>query len=212
MSTLIHPTAIVEEDVRIGPGTALWDHVHVRHASSIGTESIVGEKTYIAYGVSIGSRVKINANVYICTGVSIEDGVMVGAHTVFTNDRFPRAATPDLQKLRPSETNENTPQTRVGRGATIGAASVVGPGITIGDFAMVGMGSVLTRSVEPYHLVYGNPARPAGCVCRCGLLIAHFTSKREHYEHLCLACGTAFTIDGTRVRELHVSELHIAGG
>lgn len=212
MNARIHPTAIIEADVTIGEGTFIGDSVHIRHSSSIGTESIVGGKTYIAYNVAIGARVKINANVYICPGVSIEDGVLIGAHAVFTSDRFPRAATPDLQHLRSSDPGEHTFKTRVGKGATIGAAAVIGPGISIGDFAMVGMGTVLTRSVEPYHLVSGSPGRSVGCVCRCGLLIAHFTSERRHYEHLCLACGTAFTIDGTRVRELHVSESHVAAG
>ena len=61
----IHPTAIVESGVIIGPGSSVWDNVHVRHSTVIGDECIIGEKTYVAYGVSIGSRVKINAMVYI---------------------------------------------------------------------------------------------------------------------------------------------------
>ena len=108
MTVRIHPTAIIEHDVCLGEGTAVWDNVHIRHATRIGDECIIGEKTYIAYGVKIGNRVKINAFVYICTAVTIEDGVMISAGTVFTNDRFPRATTPDLKRLRPSEPDEQT--------------------------------------------------------------------------------------------------------
>jgi len=120
MTAKVHATAIIEEGVRIGPGTSVWDNVHVRHSTRIGAECIVGEKTYIAYGVEIGDRVKINAFVYICTAVVIDDGVMVGAGTVFTNDLYPRATTPDLTSLRTSQPDDHTLPTRVREGATIG--------------------------------------------------------------------------------------------
>ena len=119
--TRIHPTAIVEEDVTIGAGTAVWDNVHIRHSTVIGEQCIIGEKSYIAYRVSIGDRVKINAFVYVCTAVTLEDGVMIGASTTFTNDRYPRATTPDLTRLRSSEPDDSTLPTRVREGATIGA-------------------------------------------------------------------------------------------
>ena len=132
MSVRIHPTSIIEEGVRIGDGTAVWDHVHIRHGAVIGEDCIIGEKSYIAYGVRVGSRVKINAMVYICAGVTIEDGVMLSAGTIFTNDRLPRAATPDLGRLRPSEPDETTLPTRVREGATIGAGCTIGCGFEIG--------------------------------------------------------------------------------
>ena len=141
MSARIHPTAIIEEGVQIGAGTSIWDHVHIRRSTRIGEQCIVGEKTYIAYDVRIGNRVKINAFVYVCAAVTIEDGVMISAGTIFTNDRFPRATTPDLKQLRPSEPDEHTLPTLVREGATIGAGSVIGNDLTIGRFAMVGMGS-----------------------------------------------------------------------
>ena len=96
------------DGVQIGAGTSIWDNVHVRFDTTIGNECIIGEKSYIAYDVKIGDRVKINANVYVPTGVTIEDGVMISAGTVLTNDRFPRATTPDLQELRPSDPDEET--------------------------------------------------------------------------------------------------------
>ena len=74
-----------------------------------------------------------------CTAVTIADGVMISAGTVFTNDRFPRAATTDLRSLRPSEPDEDTLPTLVKEGATIGAGCVIGNDLSIGRFAMVGM-------------------------------------------------------------------------
>ena len=152
----------------------------------------------------IGNRVKINAFVYICTAVTIEDGVMISAGTIFTNDRFPRATTPDLKRLRPSEPDEHTLPTLVREGATIGAGSVIGSDLVIGRFAMVGMGSLVTRSVPDFHLVIGQPARSVGCVCRCGQLLRRFPeSGALHLGRLvCPACGLPYCVNGTVVSEL----------
>ncbi len=108
MAVRIHPTALIEDGVEIGDGTSVWDTVHIRAPARIGRDCIIGEKTYIAYGVDIGDRVKINAFVYVCNAVTIETGVMIAAGTTFTNDRFPRATTPDLSALRDSGPDEHT--------------------------------------------------------------------------------------------------------
>ncbi|MBI3890750.1 MAG: N-acetyltransferase [Candidatus Wallbacteria bacterium] len=200
----IHPTALVEEGVEIGASTAVWDGVHVRGPAWIGENCIVGEKTYIAYGVRVGNRVKINASVYICNGVTIEDGVMIAAHTVFTNDRFPRATSSDLRSLASSLPNEDTLPTLVKEGATIGAASVIGCDLEIGRFAMVGMGSVVTRSVPDFHLVVGTPAHPVGCVCRCGEPFLRFEGPTapECAEAACPKCQLRYSVRDGRVLEL----------
>ena len=203
MTTRIHPTALIEEDVRIGDGTSIWDTVHIRHGARIGRDCIVGEKSYIAYDVVIGDRVKINAMVYICTAVTIEDGVMISAGTTFTNDRFPRATTVDLKSLRPSEPDEDTLPTLVKAGATIGAGCVIGNDLSIGRFAMIGMGSLVTKSVDDFHLAIGHPARPVGCVCRCGHLVLRFATMEGDFARAeCPACGLPYRITGTTVEEL----------
>ena len=199
----VHPTALIEDNVKIGNGTSIWDNVHIRHGSTIGDDCIVGEKTYIAYDVTIGSRVKINAMVYICNAVTIEDGVMLSAGTTFTNDRFPRAATSDLKHLKPSEPDEHTLPTLVKQGATTGAGCIIGNDLSIGRFAMVGMGSLVTKSVEDFHLVMGHPARPVGCVCRCGQLLLRFKDMSEPVAKVrCQACGLPYRVSGQKVEEL----------
>lgn len=200
----VHPTSIVEDDVSIGSGTSVWDNVHIRHSTTIGDECIVGEKSYIAYGVRIGNRVKINAFVYVCTAVTILDGVMISAGTVFTNDRFPRATTPDLAEARSSEPDEQTLPTLVREGATIGAHCTIGCGLEIGRFAMVGMGSIVTKSVPDFHLVVGAPARSVAIVCRCGqpVLRLEDTPKNEKMRANCTACGRTYAAEAGAVEEL----------
>lgn len=204
MMNRIHPTAIIEEGVAIGPGTAVWDNVHIRHGARIGDECIIGEKTYIAYGVEIGHRVKINAFVYICNAVTIEDGVMISAGTIFTNDRFPRATTPDLKHLRPSDPDEHTRPTLVREGATIGAGSIIGNDLVIGRFAMIGMGALVTKSVPDFHLAIGQPAVSVGCVCRCGQPLLRFHQEAsECKETTCAVCGLRYAIDNRAIIELN---------
>lgn len=200
----VHASALIEAHVEIGAGTAIWSGVHVRGPARIGRDCIVGEDTYIAYGVEIGDRVKLNASVYVCTGVTLRTGVMVGAHTVFTNDRYPRATTSDLRSLRPSEPDENTRPTLVEEGASIGAACVVGCDLTIGRFAMVGMGAVVTRPVPAFHLALGHPARVVAVVCRCGAPLVRFSGARaaDDPEVVCDACGSTYALAGGAVHEL----------
>lgn len=200
MPVRIHPTAMIEDRVRIGEGSSIWDNVHIRHDTRIGEQCIVGEKTYIAYGVNIGNRCKINAMVYICTAVTLEDGVMISAGTIFTNDRFPRATTPDLLTLKSSDPDEETLSTIVKAGATIGAGCIIGCDLEIGRFAMVGMGSVVTKSIPDFGLVVGNPARIIGSVCRCGKVLVKFPTELTCVR--CDTCSISFQIDQDRIVEV----------
>ncbi|MEQ8210921.1 MAG: acyltransferase [Lacipirellulaceae bacterium] len=201
--SFVHPTAIVEDGVRLGSGTSVWDSVHIRRDAVLGDECIVGGKSTIAYEVKIGHRVKINSMVYICYGVTIEDGVMISAGTIFTNDVFPRATTPDLQQLRGSDPDEETQETLVAEGATIGAGCIIGSNLRIGRFAMVGMGSVVTRDIEDFHLVVGNPARSVGCVCRCGQPLLKWPEgvPSGEVDSVCGKCAREYVIIDGKVSE-----------
>jgi UDP-2-acetamido-3-amino-2,3-dideoxy-glucuronate N-acetyltransferase len=200
MSAFIHPTAIIERNVRIGDDTCVWDSVHIRRDTVIGRKCIVGEKTHISYAVKVGDFVKINAFVYICTAVTIEDGVMLSAGCIFTNDRYPRATNPELSSLHESAPDEHTLPTLVRAGATIGAGAIIGCNLTIGRFAMVGMGSVVTRSVPDFHLVAGNPAKLTGYVCRCGEPIGR--PGDEMLQGMkCQLCRRAYRLDNGSVIE-----------
>lgn len=199
-STFVHETAVVEDAVAIGHGTSVWDNAHLRRGAVIGSDCIIGGKSYIAGSVNIGDRCKINAMVYVCAGVSMGDGVMVAAHTTFTNDFYPRACVNDLSELRPSDVDEHTTFTTVQDGVTIGASATIGSDIVLGRFAVIGMGAVVTRSVAPYTLVLGNPARPTALVCRCGRPIARFADEYPaDGSYPCRPCDLTYGVEGGRV-------------
>ncbi len=165
-NVVIHPTADVSPKAEVGPGTTIWHHVHVREQAHIGANCIISKGVYIDAGVSIGDRVKIQNYVSVYHGVTIRDGVFVGPHACFTNDPYPRAVNPD-GSLK-SSADWVPVETLIDEGAAIGAHSVIRCGVKIGRWAMIGSGSVVTRDVPDYGLVWGNPARLRGFVCPCG--------------------------------------------
>ncbi len=201
----IHPTAIIEVGVEVGPRTSIWDHAHLRGPDTrVGSDCIVGEKSYLGPGVVVGDLCKINAMVYLPTGVVLGRGVMVGAGAVFTNDRYPRATDPALEQLRSSAPGPDTLDTRVGDGATIGAGARIGPGVAIGRFAMIGMGAVVTRSIGDHLLAVGNPARVIAVVCRCGEPVRRWApgAPIPVGELVCASCGRSYELVSGTVAEL----------
>jgi acyl-[acyl carrier protein]--UDP-N-acetylglucosamine O-acyltransferase len=59
---------------------------------------------------------------------------------------------------------------------------------------MVGAGSVVTRDVPPYGLVYGNAARLHGFVCPCGAKLEQGQRTTEHVIAQCPQCGRQILI------------------
>jgi len=162
----IHPTAEVSELTRIGEGSSIWHQAQIRENVCIGKNCIIGKGVYIDFEVVIGNNVKIQNYVSVFHGVTLEDGVFVGPHVCFTNDMFPRAVNPD-GSLKSGDDWEIS-KTLIKEGAGLGANSTIRCGVTVGKWAIVGAGSVVTRDVPDYGLVWGNPARIHGFVSPAG--------------------------------------------
>lgn len=163
---MIHPSADVSAAARIGARTRIWNRAQVREGASIGDDCIVGKDAYIDAGVAIGDKVKIQNGALVYHGVTVESGVFIGPGVILTNDRFPRAITPDGELA--GEEDWQVSRINLGYGCSVGAGAVVVAGSDVGRFATVGAGSVVTRSVPDHALVAGNPARLLGWVCACG--------------------------------------------
>ena len=159
-SFFIHETSVVEEPCQIGDGTRIWHFSHIMPDVTIGKDCIIGQNVFIGKGVKIGNNVKIENNVSVFEGVTLEDDVFCGPSCVFTNVINPRSHVSRKHEFKP---------TLVKKGATIGANATIVCGNTIGRYAFIGAGSVVTRDIPDYAMVYGNPARIQGWVCECGV-------------------------------------------
>jgi len=149
MNIFIHSTANVSENAIIEEGTKVWINSQIREDVKIGQNCIISKDTYIDTNVVVGNNCKIQNSVSIYQGVTIEDDVFVGPNACFTNDKVPRAFN---LKWRISPT-------LIKKGVSIGANATIVCGITVGEYAMIAAGSVVTKDVEPYSLVMGNPAK-----------------------------------------------------
>ena len=153
--TAIHPSSDVQSK-SIGKNTTIWQFVVVLPDASIGNNCNINSHTFIENNVKIGNRVTVKCGVYLWDGIEIEDDVFIGPNATFVNDNFPRSKKYPGKFLK----------ARVCKGASIGANATILGGVTIGEYAMVGAGSMVTRDVPPYALVFGNPASIQGKVNR----------------------------------------------
>jgi len=144
----VHEKALCESE-KIGENTRIWAFSHVMKGVIIGKDCNLGDCSFVESGVRIGDRVTIKNGVSVWDGVEIEDDVFLGPNCVLTNDLLPRSKVYH---------NENI-KTILRKGASIGANATIICGTTIGEYALVGAGAVVTKNVEPYSLVIGNPAR-----------------------------------------------------
>jgi len=175
----VHPSSYVDEPVIIGAGTRIWHFSHVMQDSRIGERCNIGQNVVISPHVTIGNNVKIQNNVSVYTGCVLEDDVFCGPSMVFTNVVNPRS-----HIVRKDEYKT----TLVKQGASLGANCTVVCGHTIGRYAFVGAGSVVTRDVPDYALIYGNPGRVHGWMCACGIKLDFAGSERA----TCVACGQCY--------------------
>lgn len=181
----IHPTSIVDDDVRIGEGTKIWHFGHIQSGARIGKNCSLGQNVNVSNHVSIGDGCKLQNNVSVYEGVELEDHVFCGPSMVFTNDLTPRARYP--------KGAAGYKKTLVKHDATLGANSTIVCGNTIGEFATIAAGAVVTKNVEPHALMAGVPARRIGWVCECGQVLDD--------QYKCPDCGRHYVLTETGLIE-----------
>jgi acetyltransferase-like isoleucine patch superfamily enzyme len=180
----VDSTAIVDDGVYLGNGTKIWHFAHIMQDAKIGKDCVVADYVYVGKGVKIGDNVKLENRVTVYEGVIIEDKVFVGPHVTFTNDAYPRSFSKDW-KIQP---------TLVSKGSSIGARTVIVCGATIGEYALIGAGSVITDNIPAHALVYGNPARIRGFVCRCTRKLETVEEKKKYTFMVCPVCKEKYKI------------------
>lgn len=176
-----HGSSYIDEPCEIGEGTSIWHFSHIMSDTVIGRNCNIGQNVFVGKGCRIGDNVKIQNNVSLYTGVILEDDVFCGPSMVFTNVINPRSGI---------ERKDEYKETRVCRGASIGANATIVCGVSLGEYAFVGAGAVVTKDVPKFGLVYGNPARPMGWMCICGVRL----ETKPGGELACGACGRSYSL------------------
>jgi UDP-2-acetamido-3-amino-2,3-dideoxy-glucuronate N-acetyltransferase len=176
----VHPTAIIDENVKIGRGTKIWHFSHILPGSEIGERCVLGQNVVVGPDVKIGNNCKIQNNVSVYKGVTVEDDVFMGPSMVFTNVYNPRAFIERKSEFLP---------TVLKKGCSIGANATIVCGHTIGEYAFIGAGAVVRTDVEPHALMVGVPAKQIGWVCFCGTTLKFVKGKAT-----CKYCGKKFEL------------------
>src|ERR1700754_3675219 len=182
---LIHESAYVDDGAKVGNDTKIWHFCHILGGSEIGEKCSLGQNVVVMNGTRIGNNCKIQNNVSIYEGVELEDDVLCGPSMVFTNVINPRSHVSRKDEYK---------TTLVRRGASFGANCTIVCGSTIGRYAFIGAGSVVTRDVPDYALMFGNPAKLRGWMCACGIKLDFNGDQRTAQ---CSACGSRFEKAGT---------------
>lgn len=119
--------------------------------------SSIGKYSYCGYGcfvsnTKIGRFCSISDNVSIGVSNHPTDWVSTSPAFYYGRDSIPK-------NLASLEYNNDSKVTTIGNDVWIGRGVFIKSGVHIGDGAIIGMGSVVTKDVDPYQIVAGNPAK-----------------------------------------------------
>ena len=129
-----------------------------RIAHTCGEGVIIKSKAYFGTGkyLKIGDRSQLGKNLKAECDLVMGTDVVMGPDVVLMSSAHAFEAT-DIP------VNLQGPLPRrpivIGNDVWIGTRVIVLPGVTIGDSAIIGAGSVVTKTVPPWAIVAGNPAR-----------------------------------------------------
>jgi UDP-2-acetamido-3-amino-2,3-dideoxy-glucuronate N-acetyltransferase len=191
MNYFKHESAYVDEGCEIGEGTKIWHFSHVQSGARIGRNCVLGQNVNVGNNAIIGNFVKIQNNVSIYEGVILEDYVFCGPSMVFTNVVDPRSKYPQVG-------SQYYIKTLVKEGASLGANCTIVCGNTIGRHAFIGAGAVVTKDVEDFALVVGNPARFIAWLSEAGQKLVFDEKGIAH----CKKSNKKYRLDGGKVREI----------
>lgn len=158
----------------LGPNTLLTGPLEKRHPAAeieIGSDGLIQGHLVAERAESrirIGNRVAIGGGTTLdcALGITLEDDVIISYgctladsdnHSLYFSERTEDVI--NWKKGFHDWTLSAMSPIHIERGAWIGAKVCILKGVRVGEGAVIGMGSVVTRNVEPYTVVAGNPAK-----------------------------------------------------
>ena len=144
-NALIRSGSIIYGDSDIGEHFQTGHQVTIREKAQIGDYVSVGTLSDIQGSCEIGNYVRMHSNVHIGQLSKIDDFVWIFPYVVLTND--------------PTPPSENFIGVHIRSFAIVATGALVMPGIEIGSDSLVAAGAIVTKPVEPYAVVAGNPGK-----------------------------------------------------
>jgi len=199
-TAVLHRGVQIGNGVRIGEGAVVFPNTIVGDAVIIAAGAIVGGDgfevatsgghralvphtggVFLAPGVTVGSQSCIDRGLFSTFTVlgreTMLDNLVHVAHDVRIGERCTLTACSELSGCAVMEDD-----------VWYAPGSACNQFVRFGRGALVGTGSVVVRDVDPFTLVRGNPARPAGqvCLCRAKLAIG------DEWVVRCPSCGREY--------------------
>ena len=190
---MIHSSADIDDGCHIDATATIWHLAQVRAGAQVGAQTSIGRGAYIGSEVCVGRFCKIQNGALIYEPATLADGVFIGPGAILTNDRYPRAVTPD--GVRKSSQDWNAVGVTVMEGASVGAGAICVAPVTIGRWSMIAAGAVVIHDVPDFALVAGTPARPIGWVGRNGKPLVRSTEAQNLFT--CQESGRHYVISET---------------
>lgn len=154
--------AVIYGGTEIGNDSIIGHNAVIRFNSKIGIHSVVANLCCLEGNCLIGNHTLLTSQCHIAQKTRIGDYVFMATFSVTTND-------PKMYYYR-KEYSQSGEHWKLLNGPTIkdcariGAGCTLFPMITIGTHAVVGAGSVVTKDVPDFTIVFGNPATHRGKV------------------------------------------------
>ena len=144
-NALIRSGSIVYAGSTIGDNFQTGHQVTIREKTVIGNNVCIGTLSDIQGNCKIGNYVRLHSNVHIGQLSAIDDFVWIYPYVVFTND--------------PTPPSDELVGVHVNSFAIVATGAIIMPGLNIGQDCLIGAGAIVTKSVAPYAVAVGNPAK-----------------------------------------------------
>lgn len=184
-----NPT-IIKDNVRIRSGSIIYmgciislnchigHNVVLREFTKIGNNSSLGTGVVCEGYTTIGHHTTIHAQTHLTAKMSIGSYVFVGPKVSTMNDR-------KIRYYRSNIKNSEDCGPVIGDGVAVGGGAIILPKVIIQIGAVVAAGSVVTKDVEKFTVVMGNPAKYYSLVCKeeiVDYLIPYYPKEYEIFK------------------------------
>lgn len=141
---MVHHTAIIDEDTKIGIGTDIGAFTEIRKGVQIGVECYIDSYVCMTGDARIGNQVTIRNRCTIARGTEIGDGTFIAPHCMFQNLDTDR---------------ERKGGAKIGKNCFIGTAVVFKEGVKVCDNVVIGSMSYVNKDITEPGTYVGCPIK-----------------------------------------------------